>query len=236
MRIAAVAGLTCALVANLAAQNAAQKKPQTGASKASKSASKPSSTHKAPAKSGSKAARTHTKPPAGAHSKAASAKGGKATAKRGKKGSSKAAWRSRQLAPTPDRYKDIQSALATRGYLKQEPNGVWDAPSADALRRFQQDQNLEPSGKLNSLSLIALGLGAKRGAPVAPASAKPTVITPPARRVRSPETPSSSGAVPPAPVQNPSVTEPRAPDSASPTPTNPVPPGPSQPTTAPPTV
>ena len=32
----------------------------------------------------------------------------------------------------------------------------------EAMKRFQKDQNLEPSGKLTSLSLIALGLGPKQ--------------------------------------------------------------------------
>jgi len=211
-------------VANVSAQNAAHGKPQTSTGKkASKSTSKSSSAHKAPAKSGSKASAAHAKPPAGVHAKA-SGKSGKTTARRGKKGSSKAAWRSRQLAPTPDRYKDIQSALATRGYLQQAPTGVWDAPSADALRRFQQDQNLEPSGKLNSLSLIALGLGAKRGTPVVPASAKPGAITPQAPRVQSPETAPPPDAVPSTPAPSPSITKPHAPDSTSPAPANPAPP------------
>ena len=67
-----------------------------------------------------------------------------------------------QAAPTPERYKEIQEALATKGYFKGEPNGQWGADSVDALRRFQTDQNLEPDGKLGSLSLIALGLGPKR--------------------------------------------------------------------------
>ena len=71
-------------------------------------------------------------------------------------------WRSRQQAPTPDRYKQIQEALAAKGYLKASPSGVWNGESTDALRRFQADQKLEPSGKLNSLSLIALGLGPRR--------------------------------------------------------------------------
>ena len=47
------------------------------------------------------------------------------------------------------------------GYLQGEPTGQWDQSSLEALRRFQQDQNLQPSGKLDSLSLIALGLGPK---------------------------------------------------------------------------
>jgi hypothetical protein len=71
-------------------------------------------------------------------------------------------WRNRQQAPTPDRYREIQSALAGRGYLPAESaNGQWNQESVDALKRFQKDQNLEPTGKLNSLSLIGLGLGPK---------------------------------------------------------------------------
>ena len=74
-------------------------------------------------------------------------------------------WRAGQMAPTPDRYKEIQDALAKKGYLHGEATGEWGQESADALRRFQQDQNLQPSGKLNSLSIIALGLGPKYGTP-----------------------------------------------------------------------
>jgi peptidoglycan hydrolase-like protein with peptidoglycan-binding domain len=70
--------------------------------------------------------------------------------------------RSTQQAPTSERYKEIQQALASKGYLHGEPSGKWDADSADALKRFQTDQNLAPDGKINSLSLIALGLGPKR--------------------------------------------------------------------------
>ncbi len=78
-----------------------------------------------------------------------------------KKSPARAAWHPGQTAPTPDRYKEIQEALAKKGYLHGEATGVWNADSADALRRFQQDQNLSASGKLDSLSLIALGLGPK---------------------------------------------------------------------------
>ena len=67
-----------------------------------------------------------------------------------------------QAAPSPDRYKQIQQALADKGYFKGDVNGQWGTDSTEALRRFQSDQNLEPDGKLGSLSLIALGLGPKR--------------------------------------------------------------------------
>jgi murein L,D-transpeptidase YcbB/YkuD len=70
--------------------------------------------------------------------------------------------RSYQQAPTPDRYKEIQQALVDKGYLHGEPNGEWGADSVDALKRFQTEQNLTPDGKINSLSLIAMGLGPKR--------------------------------------------------------------------------
>jgi peptidoglycan hydrolase-like protein with peptidoglycan-binding domain len=68
----------------------------------------------------------------------------------------------RQLAPTKDRYQQIQQALASKGYYSGEPNGAWGPDSVEALKRFQADQNLAPDGKLGSLSLIALGLGPKR--------------------------------------------------------------------------
>jgi len=85
----------------------------------------------------------------------------------GKKGSAKAAtWRNRQLAPSPERYKEIQAALAAKGYLPTESaNGTWGQASVQALKKFQADQNIASSGKINSLSLIALGLGPKRDAP-----------------------------------------------------------------------
>ncbi len=86
-----------------------------------------------------------------------------------------AAWRSRQLAPTPQRYREIQDALAAKGYLKAEDaNGNWGQSSLDALKRFQADQKIESTGKINSLSLIALGLGPKHES----AAAKPPAPTP----------------------------------------------------------
>jgi hypothetical protein len=70
--------------------------------------------------------------------------------------------RSRQQAPSPERYKEIQQSLASKGYLHGDPTGEWGPDSVDALKRFQTDQNLMPDGRIGSLSLIALGLGPKR--------------------------------------------------------------------------
>jgi len=136
---------------------------------------------KSTAKARSAAAKTPAK-----SSARTSGKHAKTAAKQGKTKST-ATWRSRQLAPTADRYKEIQSALASKGYLNQPANGVWDSQSTEALRRFQHDQNLEPTGKLNSLSLIALGLGAKRTAMVTPPpAAPPAVMTPRAPSIEAP--------------------------------------------------
>lgn len=82
---------------------------------------------------------------------------GKAT----RRGKASAPRRVVQASPSSDRYREIQQALVTKGYLKSEPNGVWDQNSVDAMKRFQEDQKLTGTGKLNSLSLIALGLGPK---------------------------------------------------------------------------
>jgi len=81
-------------------------------------------------------------------------------------------WRSRQSVPTPERYKEIQEALASKGYLKTEPNGVWDAQSQDAMKQFQNDHQLTPTGKLSAASLIRLGMGPKN-------STDPVMVPPP---------------------------------------------------------
>jgi hypothetical protein len=87
----------------------------------------------------------------------ASARGKKSPAKRG------VSWRNRQMSPSPDRYREIQGALAAKGFLRpEEATGTWNQASSDALKKFQSEQNLESSGKINSLSLIALGLGPRR--------------------------------------------------------------------------
>jgi hypothetical protein len=66
--------------------------------------------------------------------------------------------------PDADRIREIQSALSEHGYTV-EPTGVWGADSVAALKKFQEDQNINNvsgRGKLDSLTLIALGLGPRR--------------------------------------------------------------------------
>lgn len=75
-----------------------------------------------------------------------------------------------QQQPTPERYREIQQALAERGCFSGSPDGNWGPESVEALKRFQHEQNLTEDGKIGSLSLIALGLGPKH---VARADAAP---------------------------------------------------------------
>jgi hypothetical protein len=82
-------------------------------------------------------------------------------------------WRTRQLQPTAERYKEIQEALVSKGYLAGEQTGAWDQKSIGALQRFQLDQNLDATGKIDSLSLIALGLGPKHETVAAVPSQQP---------------------------------------------------------------
>ena len=63
--------------------------------------------------------------------------------------------------PEPERLKEIQKALAAKGYFKGEHTGEWNADSAAALKQFQADRNLTADGKISALSLIGLGLGPK---------------------------------------------------------------------------
>jgi hypothetical protein len=142
-----------------------------------KAAPKTTTPKKADAKADSaKAASTRTASTKAASPKTASAKKGKSAKKSGKTVN---AGRPRQMTPTPERYRDIQQALVDKGYLKSEPNGIWDTQSADAMRQFQADQKLSPTGKITAASLIGLGLGPKANQPEPTAAApKPPEASP----------------------------------------------------------
>jgi hypothetical protein len=142
-------------------KKAAAKSTSTGSKSTSKSA-----------KSGKSAGTSKT---SGKKSSSTS-KGGKKSSSR--KRSSATTWRNRQSAPAPERVKEIQDALVAKGYLSAEDaTGSWGQPSIDALKKFQAEQNLQTTGKINSLSLIALGLGPKREPVAIP---KPQEAEPPA--------------------------------------------------------
>jgi len=88
-----------------------------------------------------------------------------------------------QKAPTPARVTEIQTALEHRGYYQGNPNGKWDSTTVSAMQRFQSDNALESSGKINALSLQKLGLGSSIAGvsapkPVQPQLSKPAASTP----------------------------------------------------------
>jgi Putative peptidoglycan binding domain len=106
----------------------------------------------------------------------------------------------KQMAPTPDRISEIQSALTRDGYYKGDPNGKWDSATVDAMGKFQADHGLDSTGKIDALTLQKLGLGSdiagvdapRPPASATPASAHPT--QPPA--TPKPESPKPAGTTP----------------------------------------
>ena len=104
-----------------------------------------------------------------------------------------------QLHPDPERYQEIQKALAERGYFKGEPNGEWGPDSVDALKRFQADQKLTNDGKINAPSLIGLGLGPKYNSLPVPPAIPPSQLPP----APPPPAPESQPPVPPPPATQP---------------------------------
>ena len=111
--------------------------------------------HKVAPKAGAKAA---AKAPAKAPSKTAAAA---LAARHGRQRQPVVHYTPVQMAPTPDRVKEIQQALVDHGY-SSPVDGVWGKETETAMAKFQQDQKIEGAGKLTSLSLIALGLGPKK--------------------------------------------------------------------------
>ena len=101
-----------------------------------------------------------------------SAKTTTGTAKKsGKRSSSKTKRVKGQAAPSPDRINEIQSALAKKGVYTGEPSGKWDDSTVEAMRKFQSTHGLNPTGKMDALTLQKLGLGsgtAGMGVPTPP--------------------------------------------------------------------
>ena len=66
-----------------------------------------------------------------------------------------------QAAPTPDRINDIQGALAKNGAYTGSPTGKWDDSTAEAMKKFQASHGLNPTGKMDALTLQKLGFGSE---------------------------------------------------------------------------
>lgn len=87
------------------------------------------------------------------------------------------------MAPTPERYREIQQALIDKGYYEGEPSGAWGPDCTLALKRFQQDQSLQADGKLGPLTLISLGLGPRRE----PLGSTAEIASPPDAEAKKPQ-------------------------------------------------
>ena len=66
-----------------------------------------------------------------------------------------------QAAPTPDRVNDIQGALAKNGAYTGSPTGKWDDSTVEAMKKFQASHGLNPTGKMDALTLQKLGFGSE---------------------------------------------------------------------------
>jgi peptidoglycan hydrolase-like protein with peptidoglycan-binding domain len=66
-----------------------------------------------------------------------------------------------QTAPTAERISEIQQALGKDGSFSGTPNGKWDDSTVEAMRKFQATHGLNPSGRLDALTLQKLGLGSQ---------------------------------------------------------------------------
>lgn len=73
-----------------------------------------------------------------------------------------------QKAPAPDRISEIQQALAKDGSFTGKPSGKWDDSTVEAMKKFQAGHGLNPSGKLDALTLQKLGLGSQTAGVAAP--------------------------------------------------------------------
>ena len=83
-----------------------------------------------------------------------SSKGAKSSSKKGKRVKG-------QAAPTADRINEIQDALAKNGAYTGEPSGKWDDSTVEAMKKFQAARGLNPTGKMDALTLQKLGLGSE---------------------------------------------------------------------------
>jgi murein L,D-transpeptidase YcbB/YkuD len=117
--------------------------------------------------------------PGAAQTSSTSTKKKKASSKSKKKGKVKG-----QAAPTPDRVKEIQTALQKDGSYEGTPTGKWDAATMDAMKKYQDKKGLNPTGKIDAVTLNKLGLGsgtAGKGAPVPAASTSASPADPPSK-------------------------------------------------------
>jgi peptidoglycan hydrolase-like protein with peptidoglycan-binding domain len=100
------------------------------------------------------------KAPAKSTATAPAASSAKKKSSKSKTKSAKSRRPPRQMAPEAERIREIQQALTDHGFAVPV-TGQWGAESVAALKQFQEAQKLPAKGKLDSLTLISLGLGPK---------------------------------------------------------------------------
>ena len=123
-----------------------------------------SATPKAASKAAPKAA-----PKAGSATRSSARPASAASKSRLKKSSKHSKRRERgQTAPAPERISEIQQALGKDGSFAGTPNGKWDDSTVGAMKKFQAGHGLNPSGKLDALTLQKLGLGSQTAGVAAP--------------------------------------------------------------------
>lgn len=127
-------------------------------------------------KSTSKTAAPAAKKPSGKSAASSTKSGGKKQVSkkkgRGSKKPKQAARPKGQATPEAARIQEIQQALSAKGYAVSA-SGQLDEATKTAIAKFQTDNNLKNfsgKGKLDSLTLIALGLGPQREPPPADAT------------------------------------------------------------------
>jgi hypothetical protein len=138
------------MAASLASQSTSPETPKKAAP--AKKSTKKSSKSKKKSSTAPKSSTQKAAPPSATKKATSSKSSSKSKSKR-------AATPRGQQRPTAERYKEIEEALVSRGYLQEEPTGKWSPNAVEALRSFQADHDLPPTGRIDSQSLMQLGLG-----------------------------------------------------------------------------
>lgn len=102
-------------------------------------------------------------------SKSATPTSKKSTKSSGKSSSKKNSRRVKgQAAPTPERINEIQQALTKSGAYTDVPSGRWDDATVEAMKKYQSSHGLNPTGKLDALTLQKLGFSSETTGLAAP--------------------------------------------------------------------
>lgn len=140
-----------------------------GAPAAPRSGSKTTPAKKAPSPPKARIVSSRTKKASASQGKASTGTKGRSQRRRSRRAVARG-----PAAPSPQRIREIQEALARSGHYRKEPTGKLDASTTAALGSFQQANGLERTGKLNAWTLRKLeqyglppnsrGSAAQRGA------------------------------------------------------------------------